>query len=232
MFMPRKKRMYITGLPYHVVQRGNNRSACFYDEADYQLYLELLKDYSVRYGVQIHAYVLMTNHVHLLMTPESEDSISRLMKAQGSRYAFYMNKRYSRTGTMWEGRHKSSVVDAKTYLLTCYRYIELNPVRAHMVEMPEEYCWSSYCINAWGEQGKWLTPHPAYLALGNDKNERCYAYRELFRNMLNQEDLHTIRRAAHYSHPLGSDYFAQQIEALIGRSVGHCNRGRPKVIKK
>jgi len=118
----------------------------------------------------------MTNHVHLLMTPESEDSISRLMKAQGSRYAFYVNKRYSRTGTMWEGHHKSSVVDADTYLLTCYRYIELNPVRASMVKMPEEYRWSSYCVNAWGEQDVWLTPHPTYLALGKDSSKRYYAY--------------------------------------------------------
>ena len=230
--MPRRKRMYISGLPYHLVQRGNNREACFYGDLDYQLYLELLQEYGQRYGVYVHAYVLMTNHVHLLMTPDSEDSISRLMKALGSRYAFYMNKRYRRTGTMWEGRHKSNVVDAEAYLLKCYRYIELNPVRAGMVEMPEEYRWSSYCVNAWGDKNEWLTPHSTYLAINNDKEKRCFAYRELFRCELDQEDLHNIRKATHYSHPLGNDRFAQRIEALTGFSVGQCRRGRPRLIKE
>ena len=226
--MPRKKRMYIAGFPYHIVQRGNNREACFYAEDDYWLYLELLQDYSARYGVQVHAYVLMTNHYHLLLTPESEDSISRLMKAQGSRYAFYMNKKYKRSGTVWEGRHKSSVVDADAYLLKCYRYIELNPVRACMVNMPEEYRWSSYTVNAWGDENQWLTPHPVYLQLGHHVEERCCAYRELFRGELDVSDLHSIRRSSYYSHPLGNDRFVRQIEGLMGRSIGYARRGRPK----
>lgn len=230
--MPRRKRMYVAGFPYHLVQRGNNREACFYGDADYQLYLALLQEYSERYGVDVHAYVLMTNHVHLLMTPDSEDSISRLMKVLGSRYAFYMNKRYRRTGTMWEGRHKSSVVDAEAYLLKCYRYIELNPVRACMVEMPEEYRWSSYCINAWGDKSEWLKPHSTYLTIHNNNEKRCFAYRELFRCGLDQEDLHHIRKATHYSHPLGNNRFAQRIETLTGCSVGQCRRGRPRLIKE
>ena len=166
-------------MPYHLVQRGNNRQACFFAEEDYRLYLSLLKDYSQRYGVNVHAYVLMTNHYHLLATPSNEDSISRMMQCLGSRYAYYMNKQYRRSGTMWEGRHKSSVVDKQNYLLKCYRYIELNPVRANMVAQPEEYLWSSYSTNAWGDHSDWLVAHEGYRELGRSHSERCTAYREL-----------------------------------------------------
>lgn len=137
--MPRRPRMYLPGLPYHLVQRGNNRKACFFDSADREHYLDLLSQTSQLYGVAIHAYVLMTNRIHLLLTPEQSESISRLTRVVGSRYAQYVNKKYSRTGTLWEGRHKSSPVDTQTYLLKCYRYIELNPVRARMVDKPDEY---------------------------------------------------------------------------------------------
>jgi len=226
--MPRRARMYISGMPYHIVQRGNNREACFYCDEDYQLYLELLQDYSQRYDVQIHAYVLMTNHYHLLATPKEPDSISRMMKAQGSRYAFYTNKRHKRSGTVWEGRHKSSVVDQTAYLLKCYRYIELNPVRANMVEMPEEYRWSSYGVNAWGDYSSWLKPHIEFKKLGQLEEERCYAYCELFKYQLDSEDLHHIRRSVFYSHPLGDSRFVEKIEKRLGSSVGYFSRGRPK----
>jgi len=128
--MPRKPRMYIGGLPCHVIQRGNNRDACFYSDQDYQFYLYQLGEVCRRYSVQLHAYVLMTNHSHLLMTPKDEWGISRVMQSLGRCYVQYINKTYRRTGTLWEGRHKSSLVDADRYLLACYRYIELNPVRA------------------------------------------------------------------------------------------------------
>ena len=149
--MPRRPRMYLPGLLYHIVQRGNNREACFFDPDDYQRYLEFLVESLHRYDVSLHAYVLMTNHIHLLMTPKNKEGISRVMKVVGSRYAQYMNKKYNRTGTLWEGRHKPSVIDSQTYLFTCYRYIELNPVAAGMVARPEEYQWSSYGVNAWGD---------------------------------------------------------------------------------
>ena len=145
--MPRRARMYIKGLPYHIVQRGNNREACFIEEENYQFYLELWEKISEQKGVAVHAYCLMTNHIHFLVTPEEETSISETMKIVGSRYAQYINKKYKRTGTMWEGRHRVSLVQEGKYLLSCYRYIELNPVRANMVARPEEYCWSSYGVN-------------------------------------------------------------------------------------
>ncbi len=126
--MPRRARQYIPHMPYHIVQRGNNREVCFIEPENYQFYLELWQDLSVKYQVDVHAYCLMTNHIHFLVTPAADDSISQTMKTVGSRYAQYINKKYKRTGTLWEGRHKSSLIQSERYLLTCYRYIELNPV--------------------------------------------------------------------------------------------------------
>lgn len=225
--MPRRTRMYVAGLPYHVVQRGNNREACFYAVEDYQYYLELLRQLLPRYNVHLHAYVLMTNHVHFLMTPIEVDGISNVMKVVGSRFAQYMNKKYKRTGTLWEGRHKSSAVDSDTYLLKCYRYIELNPVAAAMVGRPEEYKWSSYGVNAWGDESLIITPHQQYLDLSAASKEREYRYRELFSVNLSEHDLHHIRSAQHYCQPLGSDYFCEQIAIKTGKKLGYMRRGRP-----
>ncbi len=146
--MPRKPRMYLPGVPCHVIQRGNNQQACFFTEQGYHFYLECLTDACHRYGVSVAAYVLMTNHVHLLMTPEEKDGISRVMQSLGRRYVQYVNKACRRSGTLWEGRHKASLIDAEDYLLRCYRYIEFNPVAAGMVEHPADYPWSSYRHNA------------------------------------------------------------------------------------
>ena len=224
--MPRRARMYIAGMPYHIVQRGNNREACFIEPENYQFYLELWKVLSKRYGVSTHAYCLMTNHVHFLATPAAETALSNTMKVVGSRYAQYVNRRYKHTGTMWEGRHRSSLVQSERYLLTCSRYIELNPVRAGMVERPEEYRWSSYRANAWCDMG-WLTPHEEYLRLGHTQDQRCVAYRELFRHRIDAADLHLFRKAAHYCQPVGDDRFRKQIEEKCGVKVGQMNRGRP-----
>ena len=146
--MPRKSRMYLPTIPCHVVSRGNNRDACFYADEDYLFYLECLGDACDKYAVALHAYVLMTNHVHLLLTPRDELGISRVMQSVGRRYVQYINYTYRRSGTLWEGRHKASLIDADRYLLACYRYIELNPVRANMVVDPADYRWSSYRVNA------------------------------------------------------------------------------------
>ena len=142
--MPRKPRSYLPGVPAHVVQRGNNRNACFFADEDYLFYRECLSEGLRRYEVRLHAYVLMTNHVHLLLTPSDETGISCLLQHVGRLYVLYINKTYRRSGTLWEGRHKASLVDAENYLLACYRYIEMNPVAARMVEAPDQYQWSSY----------------------------------------------------------------------------------------
>jgi len=225
--MPRRARMYLPGYPYHIVQRGNNREACFVEPANYQYYLELWKDNARRYGVSVHAYCLMTNHVHFLVTPNHTDSISRAMSVIGSRYAWYFNRTYKRTGTIWEGRHKSSLVQSDRYFLTCCRYIEMNPVVAGMVRKPEEYKWSSYRVNAWGAQDD-LAKHHEYLGLGFTPEERCRAYRELFRYQIPDEDIHLIERASHYCHPVGDGRFRGQIEQRFGIKLGQAGRGRPK----
>ncbi len=225
--MPRRARTYIPGLPYHIVQRGNNREACFIEPENYQFYLDLWRELSIHYHCWVHAYCLMTNHVHFLVTPYSRSAISDTMKVVGSRYAAYINRCYGRTGTLWEGRHRSSLVQAEHYLLTCMRYIELNPVRAGMVGRPEAYRWSSYGFNAYGDSG-WLQRHEQYLALGVSREQRCFAYRELFRAHLDGQDIHLIRQAAHYCQPVGDDRFRQQIEQRYGIRLGLMRRGRPR----
>jgi len=221
-------------MPYHVRQRGNNQQACFFEVADYQHYLDLLSIMLKRYQVSLHAYVLMTNHVHLLMTAEDKEGISQVMKVVASRYAYHMNKSYRRTGSLWEGRHKSSVIDSERYLLTCYRYIELNPVSAQMVERPEEYLWSSYTANAWGDEQALVTPHEGYLGLSENVEERLARYRALFAERLSRSDLDDIRLATHYCQPLGDDVFRQKIETMVGRAIGQSRTGRPKkkLVKK
>jgi putative transposase len=219
--------MYIPDMPYHVVQRGNNREVCFIEPENYLYYLELWQELSKRYGVAVHAYCLMTNHIHFLATPENETSLSNTLKVVGSRYAQYINKKYERTGTLWEGRHRSSLIQSDRYLLTCMRYIELNPVRADMVNRPEEYMWSSYGVNAWGDES-WIKYHPEYLRIAQDKEKRLEAYRELFRYQVSDQDLHQIRQATHYCQPVGDDRFRQQIESKYGVKLGQMKRGRPK----
>ena len=225
--MPRRARSYIGDLPYHIVQRGNNREACFLEPEDYQFYLELWTRSCSRYGVKVHAYCLMTNHIHVLATPQKRESISTAMKVVGSRYAQYINLKYRRTGTLWEGRHRASLVQSERYLLTCSRYIELNPVRAGMVSRPEEYRWSSYGVNARGDSS-WLTPHEEYLMLGSDQQARARAYRELFRHQVSEQDLGLMRKAAHYCQPVGDQRFREQIESRYGNKVGQMSRGRPR----
>ena len=226
--MPRKARMYLPGVPCHVISRGNNRDACFYSDDDYQFYLECLDDACRKYQVALHAYVLMTNHVHLLFTPVSEGGISKVMQSVGRRYVQYINLNYKRSGTLWEGRHKASLVDADEYLLACYRYIELNPVRANMVSHPAEYRWSSYRVNAGLRERRNLREHEVYTRLGSDADSRHMAYCDLFSFDIDSDVIKDIRRCASFSMPLGSSRFQSQIERALGRKLGHAGRGRPK----
>ena len=225
--MPRKPRVYIPGIPCHVIQRGNNRDTCFFAEEDYHFYLDCLGDACLKNHVDVHAYVLMTNHVHLLMTPDCKEGISRVMQSLGRRYVHYINRTYQRCGTLWESRHKASLVDAEHYLLACYRYIELNPVAAQMVDHPGEYPWSSYSVNAYGRTTALITPHPVFLQLGASQIIRQKYYRELFSTSLRKDDIHAIQTAAHFSTPLGNERFKEQIEKAIGHKLGQSKRGRP-----
>jgi len=217
----------VGGMPCHIVQRGNNRSVCFFSDEDYHAYLDYLHDACQRYAVSLHAYVLMTNHTHLLMTPECQYGISLVMQSLGRRYVQYINQQFRRSGTLWEGRHKSSLVQADSYLLACYRYIELNPVRADMVAHPGDYRWSSYHANAMGELDKRLTTHPVYEALGQTKESRQYAYRGLFSIALDKDMVHAIRSASRFSMPLGNHRFKTEIEQALKCKLGFARRGRP-----
>lgn len=227
--MPRKPRMYLPGVPCHIIQRGNNRDACFYAEQDYQFYLECLGDACVRHRVAVHAYVLMTNHVHLLLTPDTLEGISQVMQSLGRRYVQYVNYEYRRSGTLWEGQQKASLVDVDNYLLTCYRYIELNPVQANMVSHPGEYPWSSYSTNAQGEESSLINPHSVYMSLGYDSLAQQHAYRCLLESHLDVQDIHQIETEAQFSMPLGNDRFKEQIESALGRAIGHSKHGRPSI---
>lgn len=225
--MPRRARLRVAGLPLHIIQRGNNRTACFYMIQDYRIYLYHLRDLAREYDCAIHAYVLMTNHVHLLLTPASEDGPSLLMKHLGQRYVQYVNRTYCRTGTLWEGRFRSSIVERQHYLLRCYRYIEMNPVRAGMVKHPGDYQWSSYRSNADGRPSQLLTPHEEYLSLGRLDAERHVAYRSLFQSQLDPTQLEEIRLAVNGGFALGSTRFRAQIAASLGRRVERGTPGRP-----
>jgi putative transposase len=171
----------------------------------------------------------MTNHVHLLMTPREADAISRVMQSLGRRYVQYINREYARSGTLWEGRYKACLVDAENYLLTCMRYIELNPVRAGMVEQPTQYPWSSHRANAQAEDNGLITLHERYARLGSTAESRCQQYRRLFYDQIDSDEIHAIRNALAYSIPLGDEEFVRQIEATLGKKFGYAKRGRPKV---
>lgn len=226
--MARLPRLGPVGIPQHIIQRGNNRAICFASERDFAFYTNCLKEYSGKYGVSIHAWVFMTNHVHLLATPNQEHGISKMMQSLGRMYVRYFNKAYSRTGTLWEGRFKSCLVQSETYLLQCYRYIELNPVAANMVDDPAEYAWSSYQCNALGKQSSLLSPHAEYMKLGRVPKDRCSAYMALFEHHLDAAQIKDIRQAVTKGMALGSDRFKQEIEIAHNRRVVPGRVGRPK----
>lgn len=226
--MPRRARLVLPGVPLHIIQRGNNQQACFYADEDYQFYLDWLREHAGRSGCRIHAYVLMTNHVHLLISSPRPEASGALMKALGQRYVQYINRTYRRSGTLWEGRFRSGLTQEEGYLLTCQRYIELNPVRANMVDHPAEYRWSSYRGNAQGEPDTVVEPHAVYLALGVDAASRSAAYRELFRNDLEPGLVDEIRRATNGNYALGNAMFAAQLTGALGRRVVPGQSGRPR----
>lgn len=229
--MPRKRRFYQPGVPVHVFQRGHNRQTVFFDDQDYLAYLRFLKTSADALGCLIHAYVLMTNHVHLLVTPTAANDISLLFQGVGRHFVPYINKTYQRRGSLWEGRHKGHILESEDYFLICMRYIEMNPVRAGMAEHPAQYRWSSYAANAQGIDNAIIQPHKLYLSLGNTPEARQAAYRDLFATSINSDDLDLIRASLHSGTPLGNDRFKKQIESAAGCTVGFTKRGKPLNIK-
>lgn len=200
--MPRRQRQIFANTPAHVVQRGNNRRPCFLSFRDYRSYLAALSETSIEYDVDVHAFVLMTNHVHLLVTPRQDVGVSRMMQQLGRKYVSYFNKTHDRSGTLWEGRFRSSVVATSKYLYACHRYIEMNPVRAGLVDAPEKYEWSSYRSNALGHASTVVRPNSALLRLGNTDPERLAAYQRLFVGAHDRSDT-AIRQACKKGQILG-----------------------------
>ncbi len=226
--MPRTMRLDLPGVAQHVIQRGNDRQACFYREIDYVRYLQDLRESALKYGCSIHAYVLMTNHVHLLVTPAAEGAISRMMQAVGRRYVRYLNASLCRTGTLWEGRYKACLVDSEQYVMACYRYIELNPVRAGMVAAPGEYRWSSHAANANGVPDPLVTPHEVYEGMAQTVEKRCALYRELVAEAAPEHEMAAIRLYVQRQRALGSSRFREQIERQLQRRAGIGHPGRPR----
>lgn len=201
--MPRCARTVLPGVALHVIQRGNNRGNCFFSDGDRLAYLRYLEAFSRDSGCTVHAYCLMTNHLHLLLTPGEAEACTLLMKRLNQHYVQHVNRVHERTGNLWEGRYRSSLAGSERYVLACYRYIELNPVRAGIIAHPREYAWSSYRCNAERRPSSLLSPHPAFLALGSDASHREDAYRRLVEEPLDQAVVEEIRGASRTGRALG-----------------------------
>lgn len=225
--MPRPGRIGVPDVPLHVVQRGNNRSHCFFGDLDRRFYLKCLAQAAVARGCEIHAYVLMSNHVHLLITPRQQGAASAMLQDVGRRYVRNINSIHDRTGTLWEGRFKSSLVDSERYLFTCHRYIELNPVRAGMVTRPGDYPWSSHAHYAGGVPNRLLTPHRLFNELGTSALSRMAAFRAMFGDAMPEGDLNRLRIAVNKGWALGSDQFMDEMQRHLGRAIRPPRRGRP-----
>ena len=214
--MARRMRLVFPGVALHVIQRGVDRAACFRTEADYLVYLSQVRHLSAKHGCAIHAYCLMTNHVHLLLTPSRAESCTAMMRDLGQRYVPYFNARHRRTGTLWEGRFRSCIAESARYVLACYRYIELNPVRARMVHNPADYPWSSYASNAGTNSDPHVAQHPEFAALAEEDQARHRAYRGLFEQHLDEALLAAIRDATNTGYPLASDRFKTRVLEPLG----------------
>ena len=226
--MARLPRYTIINQSQHIILQGRERQEVFFQEQDYQYFHDCLEEAAYNYGLKVHAYVLMPNHVHVLTTPGETDSISRTVQSVGRNYVQYFNECYNGSGTLWEGRYRATVLDEKEYLLTCSRYIELNPVRAGLVKHPRDYRWSSYAHNAMGTRDEMISPHREYRKLGSSDKERVSAYRALFKKKISAETVELITESTIKGWALGDARFARKIEKISGRRATQLPKGRPK----
>ena len=225
--MARLQRATPAGIPVHLLHRGNNRQACFKNNGDYSAFLWWLREYSEKFMVEIHTWALMENHYHLLCTPQIEDGLSRMVQALGRQYVRYFNRLNQRTGTLWEGRYRSCLVQPDSYLLEVYRYIELNPVRAALASNPVEFNWSSYQINASGKPSALCKPHAEYLKLGETMAECAENYKLKCKSGLDEKKLEEIRKSINKGLAFGDDEFKIEVEELTGRRQRALKSGRP-----
>jgi putative transposase len=226
--MARSPRITIPAYPHHIIQRGNNRAATFFADDDYCFFLECLRRAKIKCRCRIYVYVLMTNHFHLLVEPAEIGDLGRFMQSVGRRYVRYINETYGRSGTLWEGRFKSAAVSRDQYLIACSRYIELNPLRAGIVEHPKHYRWSSYQRRGLGVSDGLLDDDPWYTGLGTTEQERQEEYRQWIDSQINQSEWVQIRQATQRGRLIGKETFQKQVEEMIGRRLVGEARGRPR----
>lgn len=229
--MARLGRYFVSGQSLHVIQRGNNRQAIFFGDEHYVLYRRWLGEAAGEHGCSVHAYVLMTNHVHFLLTPETKDSLPRMMQSLGRRYVGYINHTRERTGTLWEGRYRAAPIDSENYFISCCRYIEMNPVRAGIVRGPRLYPWSSYAAHAYGKSDALAVDHPVFRLLGRSTAERQERYRALCREGLDENFVTNLRAATNGGWALGDERFQRQIAKAAQRRAAPLPKGRPGVIE-
>lgn len=225
--MARRPRVFLPGQPVHVIQRGHSRSQVFFGAEDAKTYLEWLHEASAKHGLAVHAYVLMPNHVHLLASPETEQSLPKALRDVNWRYSRYANAAHGRSGSFWDGRYKAAIVDTEHYFFACSRYVELNPVRAGLAKSTEAFRWSSYKANTGKATSDLLTPHKLYLDLGSTPAARASAYRELFEAALSEATIDAIRKATNGGWALGSDAFETRIGRVAGQNMAPRGPGRP-----
>jgi putative transposase len=227
--MSRTARVVLPDYPHHVIQRGHNRQTVFFEEGDYTHYLRNVREFKMLFGCKIYGYCLMPNHVHLIVDPCQEpDNMGRLMKRVAARQTRYMNKVRERTGTLWESRYKSSVIDTDRYLLACSRYVDLNPVRAAICEEPEEWRWSSCATKIGAGRVDWLDQDPCYMGMGNSRSERQAAYRTFLRDRIPKGEWEMIREAVQRGQLTGGESFVDRVESILGTRVEKRGRGRPR----
>ena len=229
--MPRTARIVITGYPHHIIQRGHNRQVVFAADEDYLYYLDNLREWKEKLGCKVFAYCLMTNHVHLVIDPGEDDrSLAQLIKRVAGRQTRYVNKMEKRTGSLWEGRYKSSPISTNEYLPACCRYVELNPVRAGIVGLPEEYRWSSYGVKIGRRKEEWLDFDPFYLGLGRSAKQRAEKYQEWVEGTIPEGEWELIRQSLQRGQLTGGKRFVDEIEKKIDRRVEFRGQGRPKKV--
>ncbi len=228
--MARLPRLVVPGQPHHLIQRGNDRRLIFRDDSDHEAFLKWLREAARQFHVAIHAYVLMPNHLHLLATPADDIGLGRMMQWVGRYYVPYFNHKYERSGTLWQGRYKTTVIDSEHYFLTCSRYIELNPVRAGMTNNPGDFRWSSYAHHVGAHSDPLITDHALYWALGNTPFAREAAYVELTRQALSSDQITALSEATLKGWALGSDQFKSHLERQTERRVRPAKRGRPRKV--
>lgn len=226
--MARLPRLVIPYQPHHVIQRGAGGMAIFIDNADYQVFLRYLREAAKAYKVAIHAYVLMSNHIHLLATPSDSSGFGKMMQWLGRYYVPYFNRRHDRIGTLWQGRYRTSIIDSEHYLMVCSRYIELNPVRAGICARPEDYPWSSYRHHIGLEPDPTIFDHDLYWRLGNTPFDREAAYKALVESGISSDEMATLRGAVQRGVILGTVEFRQSLQKQTSRPIEPAKRGRPR----